>query len=1448
MALKSLNVVFCYLEEQLQKEVISVLKSGGYNPAGHSFDNIDSLEAYLRNEQADIIISDFDLPDSLNRQAFETCKKLVPDIPVVLLVGDKNEEKAARAVSDNILDYVLKTGLKRIISSVRAALNYSREIRIIRDSESSRMRNELINSALISNLSDALLVIDDAMNVVYANELAREYLVMDDGLCESIIERFEKHLLSSSGEPCKQVRQFRERLKDSGQFSELVQVQKANGSVVRGVINIRLIKTETVAGEVFLITIRNFEDVYLAEEAVSEYRGRYKTLFDTLSDGVMLLEINPFRILDHNKKILEIFGVEGNEISQISLDNLVYEEEGFTLELLLSFLNQAMEGDQVKFDWLCTDTGGKHFWVAVSLSLLEVNSSSQLVLLMRDIDEQKRMEEALRKSQEEFMNLAENSPDVIMRFDSSMRHLYVNHSVQTHLGLSPDLFLMKTHEEMGIFPEHLVKFWEENMAVVVETGKLHTCKFEIENDLKKIIYEWRLIPEKFDEEGKVETYVAVARDVTENQLVIERINESKRMLYLVMDTIPQAIFWKDTNMRYIGGNKTFCKLAGIENPEDLVGKSDEELCWIKEHIEDIKSKQLEVLATGEPLVQEYYKVKLESGSTLDMICNVVPLDDDAGNIIGILGTNEDVTLQMGAEKALADSEERLQQALQATSMGLWDWDLVTGEIYFSASYFSMLGYSYDEWPHNLDTWESLLHPDEKEKVINYLRDHIEKEADTYSLDFMMQKKSGEYVWVRGRGRIVHRDEDGKALRLVGTNEDISARKKQEIMHDVIFNVSNAVNTTKNLEDLYEEIREFLGRVVDTTNCFLALYNQETNTLSLPFLRDEKDSFTEFPAGKTLTGYVIKTGKSQLVDAGMEEELTRQGEIEPVGTPCISWLGVPLKVEERIIGVFVVQSYEEGNIFSTEDVHLLEFASEQIALAIERKRDQDNLWRNQDRQRRIFESSPDAMIVVDLSGSITDFNTSFLEIFKVERDIAINENLFNFFFPNDRKKAFTYFERTWSEGYLKNNEYRMMRGDGSSFEAEISTGAIFDNEGHPDSMLFIMKNIDLRKETERNLREAKEKAEEADRLKTAFLSNMSHEIRTPMNAIIGFADLLSDPSASAEEKLEYIAQINYGADNLMHLIDDIIDISKIEAGQISVNYSECNIYDLMQELRVMFTQTIIRLDKTSLRIRFSWDWPAEHLILRTDPFRLKQILINLLSNAVKFTDEGSVDLGIEKVDGMVRIFVRDSGIGIVKEKHEVIFDRFRQGHESKTRLYGGTGLGLAISKNLVELLGGRIGLFSTPGEGSEFWILLPLDEIKKESSHVIQEHVKKASYLNGKKILIAEDDYSNYYFIKEALKYENIELIWARDGQEALDLFHEIPDIDAVLMDIQMPVMDGYECTRQIKKEKPDLPVIAQTAYAMAGERQLSKEAGCDNHLSKPIKVLELLEVLQLHIR
>ncbi len=413
----------------------------------------------------------------------------------------------------------------------------------------------------------------------------------------------------------------------------------------------------------------------------------------------------------------------------------------------------------------------------------------------------------------------------------------------------------------------------------------------------------------------------------------------------------------------------------------------------------------------------------------------------------------------------------------------------------------------------------------------------------------------------------------------------------------------------------------------------------------------------------------------------------------------------------------------------------------------------------------------------------------------------------------------------------------------------------DHDFSEETVLLVQRFINMfalaayRLKAEESLQIALEKAEDSDRLKSLFLSNMSHEIRTPMNAILGFAEMLQDPELNIEEKDRFLDVIIKSGDNLLRLINDIIDISKIEAGQLRILYSDCYLNELFADLEGFFNKELTRLRKDHLTFYMQTGKSEPDFAVYTDPVRLRQIITNLVGNAIKFTDEGFIELGYRVRGNKIEFYIRDSGIGIPVDQQKLIFERFGQVKEVAARNITGTGLGLTISKNLVELLGGTMWLDSFPGEGSTFWFSIPLKVGNHRSETLFEIEVSPAQQLDlsGKNILVVEDVDTNYFYISSLLEKLNGNILRAGDGLVAIDICKKDPSVNLVLMDIELPVMDGYTATREIKIIRPDLPIIAQTAFAMMGEREKSLEAGCDDYIAKPIKKEILLEIISRYI-
>ncbi|MEA3316578.1 MAG: transporter substrate-binding domain-containing protein [Bacteroidota bacterium] len=421
-----------------------------------------------------------------------------------------------------------------------------------------------------------------------------------------------------------------------------------------------------------------------------------------------------------------------------------------------------------------------------------------------------------------------------------------------------------------------------------------------------------------------------------------------------------------------------------------------------------------------------------------------------------------------------------------------------------------------------------------------------------------------------------------------------------------------------------------------------------------------------------------------------------------------------------------------------------------------------------------------------------------------------------------------------------------KGNSYIFDIQITPFVGTDND--IIGIVGICRDITNRHKTELALKDAKEKAEASDKLKSAFLTNMSHEIRTPMNAIIGFSEILVNDDIDADDKEELVSQINNNCNILLHLIDDIIDLAKIESNELAITKKTTNVSDLLFELYEEFSET---KKHQLLKIQFSISETEinKELHINTDPYRLRQIITNLLNNAFKYTEEGEIKFGYKIVKNNIVFFIKDTGIGIAEDKYSVIFDRFMKIEDNKLKLFRGTGLGLAISKNLTNLLGGKIWLESELKVGSTFYFSIPL-EIKNlvEETKTNESENKKLINHNktNKTILIVEDEDSNYKFLQLLLE-NKFKILRAKTGKKALNIFNTNKDISLILMDIKLPEINGLEVTKLIRKKNQSIPIIAQTAYAMENNVQDSLDAGCNAYISKPINKNNFFDLLNKYI-
>lgn len=499
--------------------------------------------------------------------------------------------------------------------------------------------------------------------------------------------------------------------------------------------------------------------------------------------------------------------------------------------------------------------------------------------------------------------------------------------------------------------------------------------------------------------------------------------------------------------------------------------------------------------------------------------------------------------------------------------------------------------------------------------------------------------------------------------------------------------------------------------------------------------------------------------------------------------------------------------------------------------------------------RAVEQSPVSIMITNTNGKIEYVNPTFIASTGYTTEEIIGQNPRFLMSGHTSKDEYKNLWKTISQGNDWRGEFYNKKKDGTLYWESSSISPIVNEEGVTTHFVAINEDITQRKRVEKDLNNAKFQAEESDRLKLAFLANMSHEIRTPMNGILGFTELLKDPELTDKKQQKYINIIEKCGKRMLNIINDIIRISKVESGQLEVSFSETNINELLESLNNFF---ILETSQKGIQLFYTSKLSIEESYILTDSEKLYAVLTNIIKNAIKFTNEGSIEFGCEKKGVNLEFFVKDSGIGIPKSQLQLIFERFRQANESVSRSHEGSGLGLAISKAYVELLGGTIWVESTEGNGSTFYFTIPFDmefiPIEKNNVKKVVLENKAENKILDLKVLIVDDDAISKLLIAKALKPFSKEIIKVISGKEAIKTCRKNPDIDLVMMDINMPEMDGYEATKHIREFNKDLVIIAQTANALQRDREEAIKSGCTDYIAKPINFENLNILIQKYFK
>ena len=760
---------------------------------------------------------------------------------------------------------------------------------------------------------------------------------------------------------------------------------------------------------------------------------------------------------------------------------------------------------------------------------------------------------------------------------------------------------------------------------------------------------------------------------------IEETSETDNIEHKTLPEKLQEIFIRinpDLQVSYVSKN-CFQKLGGTI--ADVKGKSLEETELFGDQTANIIQQVNKVFQLQKKKEEDIPLKKNEESVWWNI--TLIPEMDPSSQQPSVLIILKNINRFKKIEAKLIESEQRFLLATEAADLGIWDYIVGTDKTFYSRKWKSILGYYPDEIMDKHSVWEELLHPEDKERMINYINNFIKSDLRVYEAEFRMKHKNGHYVWIKSRASVL-RDENGIAIRMFGTHRDITEEKKSE--------------------------REYT------------------------------------------------------------------------------------KLHHAIL------------------------------------------------------QSPISVIITDTEGYIEFFNPAFCKITGWSDHEILGKK------PNILKSGFqppSFYERLWktiTAGNEWQGEFKNRKKTGEYYWELASISPIRNNFGTITHYVKISENITYMKKIERDLKKAKQEAEIANNYKNHFLSNMSHEIRTPINTIIGFSELMKNELLTAQKRNKYTEIIEENSQALLRLIDDIIDVAKIEANELKIRKEACSLGELFSELEMTYNNYLRRKQK-NLELVFQLPEESHHDVIFTDPYRLKQILNNLYLNALKYTETGHIEIGYNIIsDNKLRFFVSDSGAGIPPERIKNIFKRFNYSDETSTTTVG-SGLGLSISKDLALLLGGDINVKSVLGEGSVFYLTLPYDKIKIPMVRSIVKTPSPGKYnFSDYTIMIAEDAPYNYEYLNSILEKTGANIVWAKDGIDVLNIYNSTK-IDLILMDIQLPEISGYEATSQIRIKDMAIPIIAQTAYAMADDKQKCIDSGCNEVLVKPIRMDDVLTTVAKYL-
>ncbi len=1089
-------------------------------------------------------------------------------------------------------------------------------------------------------------------------------------------------------------------------------------------------KIEIFDQEELSITICKNVNEYVSENTnLKQLYNELEFFFESMPNFIFTLDVN-YRVQYINRSLCEKIG--------ISKDEIINKPWSFI------FVNEEKSLDKAKLDLA-------NYSAAICYSPIRLKSGNKLIVetILRkskwrnqdviagtsyDLTNAHALTEQLKESEQKYKSLFDSFPNAIAIL-SEGTVVFGNKSLETLSGYSLKEIMSKSFMDF-VHPSEQAKVFNYYIQRLKGTPDIPSSYETIGIDKYGNSKFIKITPMPYKHNDKPAVMVII-EDTTAIKKAEKELKKTEVLFSAIVNNQNDGVIITDFSDNVTYANPAANQIFGYKNHDGLKGKPLTQYLGAKEFIKYNKNK----VSPGKESPRKYtLSITNALHKEIDVEVFSSPYADQNNERVGVLNIFRDVSDERRILKELKESKASLESVIYGSQVGIWKWNVKTGETEFSERWANLIGYSLAELGQtSIDTWIKFTHPDDMIISQKALEKHFKGETEMYESIVRMKHKNGNWVWIQDRGRVVERCEIGQPLIVSGIHHDITE----------LIETNTKLEQRNYFEKLVSEISGDLINIYD-------------------------DAFDEV-INRTLSkiGFISNVDRSYIFlfnDDLSEMTNTHEWCADGIKPEIQNLKGLPSSVFP-----YTMNKLSQNEVLNIMNIHDLpdEANSEKEILAAQ------NII---------------SVMIVPLYGESKLLGYMGFDSVKMEKE--------------------------WNQN-----------------DIDLLKTVAYDIAG-------ALVSIKTRKE----LSCALEKAKVSDRLKSAFLATMNHELRTPLNHIIGFSDIIASMT-NEDETLQFSQIINKSGKNLLEIIEDVFDLALAEQSTIKIRKQSFSGIDIFMENKISLEEILSNSGKSSqVSLIFKPQKEILSQYLTSDRTKISQVLSNLFKNAVKFTDNGQIEFGFHTQDERKIIFyVNDTGIGVPEDKKDIIFEFFRQADETHTRRHDGVGIGLAISLKIANAMDGRIYMTSEIGKGSTFFFEIPIEITAPKPTSTPSIDESKNYDFNNKTILVAEDDADSMKLLKLILKPTGCKLIDVINGQEAVDAFMKNDDVDLVIMDLKMPVMDGYSASAKIKSGSPNIPIIALSSYSLLKDKDKALAAGCNVLVSKPVNKGIILAEIAKHL-